>query len=175
MLFRSPDFEFTASETAIDPADTVTFDLTQNASGFMGEFSGNVKYEIVTGGAYATLVGNVLTANSDITTAKTVVIRATVTVANGVFANSVYTFTEEITINGAAMPTIGWNASDTESMNIGESRKFDYTMTADYTADITTSVIGTEGLMGGVDYVFDASNRTLKRSEEHTSELQSPA
>lgn len=157
----APEFEFTATATQIDPAGKVTLGIEQNANGFMGDYAGNVKYEIVTGGEYATLNGNVLTADSSITSNKTVTVRATVKVSNGVFANSVYTFAKEITINGAAMPTIGWNALDTEYMNIGENRKFEYTMTADYTADITASVVGTEGLMGGTDYVFDASERTL--------------
>lgn len=160
----APEFAFADGVgNTLNAADSVTLAVKDNrADGFKGGY--DVSYEIVSGGAGATLTDNntVLKANYDLTTDRTVTVRAVITVNNGVFAGT-YSVTKEITLVGKALPTVSWNKSKTE-MAIGEKHVFDYVFGDGYSAsdfDISVRALDT-GLGLDSDIKFNPSTRELE-------------
>lgn len=115
----APDFAFAAAvPDKIIMGDGVALNknsVENSASGFVGDYS--VAYSIVSGSAYAGISDGVLTANSNLSSDKTITVRATVTVSGGAFDKQVYIIDKQITL---VVPTVTWTSA-TKPVNVGGS------------------------------------------------------
>ncbi len=118
----APEFAFASVADKLVMGDSVAFvknSIENSASGFVGDYS--VEYSIVSGSAYASIAGGVLTASDSLSSDKTVTVRATVTVSGGAFDKSVYLIDKQITI---VVPTVEWIVGS-KTVNVGGSVSVD--------------------------------------------------
>ncbi|MDE5562387.1 MAG: InlB B-repeat-containing protein [Clostridiales bacterium] len=147
----APDFTLSA-QSSVMPSQDAQFTLNK-ATGFQGNYT--VVYA-VNSTTYATIDTNgKLTAKTNVVTDQTVIVTATITVSNGVYAGT-YTLDKSITVKGVALPTIAFNAGAAREVGIGET---------DYTRDSYTfnGVVG-DYTYSDVSYSLSASSSTLLAS-----------
>nr|MDE5593793.1 InlB B-repeat-containing protein [Clostridiales bacterium] len=167
----APDFTLTADKEAILPSQSLTMSIGK-AADFLGTYT--VSYALQSGSAYATIntTTGVLTANTNVVTDQTVIVRATITVSNGVYAGP-YTLDKSVTVTGVALPTIAFNSGAAREVGIGET---DYTrdsytfngVVGDYTySDISYSLSASSTLLTNTtDYELNGNKLTVKNTEK---------
>ncbi|MDE7107918.1 MAG: hypothetical protein K2O39_06295, partial [Clostridiales bacterium] len=169
----APDFTLTAKQGTVDkdtvlPSETLTMSVG-NAQGFIGEYS--VAYSVQSGSAYATITSGVLTAKTNVVTDQTVIVRATITVQNGVYAGRTYRIDKSVTITGVALPTIAWKANANKELCLKDKAEFTYSTesytfanngTYDYTDHVDIELSAENGtLTKGADFTFNATERKI--------------
>ncbi len=165
----APDFTFTADKETILPSQSLTMSIGK-AADFLGTYT--VSYAIQSGSAYATIntTTGALTAKTNVVTDQTVIVRATITVSNGVYAGT-YTLDKSITVTGVALPTIAFNAGAAREVGIGAT---DYTqdsytfnrVVGDYTySDVSYSLSASSALLASpADYELNGNKLTIKNT-----------
>ncbi|MCH5165671.1 MAG: InlB B-repeat-containing protein [Clostridiales bacterium] len=179
----TPTFGLTVDNTTIatggskigDAEANSAFNITQSEGGFINSYT--VTYTAVRGGEYVDIAHTsgqtnaVVTAKNSITSDKTVIIRATVTVNNGVYNDDEYIFDKELTVKGYAVPTIDFHESSIE-LAVGGSKKFtssDYAITDGYNAqvDVEFEVVSAGlTLASGTDYTFENNTLTILATDK---------
>ncbi len=168
----APSFTLAAdndSDTVL-PSETLTMSVGK-AAGFLGNYT--VSYAVHSGNAYATInaTSGVLTADTNVLTDQTVIVRATISVNDGAYKGT-YTVDKSITVTGVALPTITWKDNANKDLCLKDKAEFTYATDAyafnadngtyDYTGKVTISISAENGtLTKGTDFTFDATNRTL--------------
>ncbi|MDE6201111.1 MAG: InlB B-repeat-containing protein [Clostridiales bacterium] len=153
----APNFTLNANDTVL-PAETVDLSVTAAIS-FHGDYS--VTYQVIAGGAYAKIEGAVLTAEKNVVTDQTVIVRATITVNNGAYAGE-YTVDRSITVTGVALPTIQWKDGANKELCLDGKSNYTYAST-NYTFDNNNS---NYSYTGKVTFTFEAQNGTLTKDTD---------
>ncbi|MDE6029973.1 MAG: InlB B-repeat-containing protein [Clostridiales bacterium] len=150
--------------TAVLPTDTLKLSV-----GYTAGFGGTVTttYELQSGSEYATInaTTGVLTANANVLTDQTVIVRAKITVADGVYKGT-YNVDKSITVKGVALPTIAWKSNANKALCLDGTSEFTYTSGAytfangssyDYASNVNITLsAASDTLTLSTDYTFDA-------------------
>ncbi len=167
----APAFTLSASKTTLSSADgnnTATISASVN-SGFKGDYS-IVGLTIVEGSLLANVAGNTVTVGNSVEAGGKVVVRAQISVSNGLFVGTYYEQIE-LTVNGIAKPTVAWNSSVDKTLAVGGTSTYRHTLTSptgyDYTGRVSTvTAANGNGLTEGTDYTFEGGVLTIKNTDK---------
>lgn len=148
-----PSFTFVPAATVL-PSGTVSLSIANSASDFRGGY--DVSYSVESGSKYAKISGSTLTAEKNVVTDQTVIVRATITVNNGVYADT-YTIDKAVTVKGVALPSITFKDSAERDVVIGNNVYSEN----DYTFDGTVEGYAYSGII----LVMSASSDSLTSAD----------
>lgn len=162
----APVFTLSASKTALSPADgnnTATITVSAN-SGFKGAYS-ITGLTVVEGSALVSVDGTTVTVGNTVVDNGTAVVRAQITVTNGLFADTYY---KQITlnVNGIAKPVVAWNSTVAKTLSVGGKSTYKSTLTSpagySYNSFVSTNVTANgNGLVQGADFTFNSGTGEL--------------
>ncbi|MCH5155428.1 MAG: InlB B-repeat-containing protein [Clostridiales bacterium] len=167
----APDFNLNCASESVLPAGTAQFSVTK-ASGFTNGYTVTYSVESETYGSITETGGKFTAAKNNVLTDQTVVVKATVTVPNGIYAGE-YTLTKVITVKGVPLPTVSWKDGANADLTVGTAKDYSelYEVIKQVTGYTYTTINPTLSVAGLNSGEYDISGLSLTVKNITTGKL----